>query len=88
MGKDRQLMEFPCNFDIKVFGKTDSNLESIVIPVINKYAGNLKEGAISTKNSKNNKYISITVSFKASSKEQLDNIYKEITKHPDVVMAL
>lgn len=81
-------MEFPCNFDIKVFGKADSNLESVVLPIINKHAGNLKEGAISTKNSKNNKYISITVSFEATSKDQLDSIYREITKHPDVVMAL
>lgn len=88
MSQNKQLMEFPCNFDIKIFGNATTNLEEIVLPIITKHNGDVKEGGVSTKSSKNNKYISITVSFKATSKEQLDNIYREVTEHPEVVMAL
>ncbi|MBT4963896.1 MAG: DUF493 domain-containing protein [Francisellaceae bacterium] len=83
-----QLLKFPCEFNLKVFGKAESNLETIVLPILTRYVDNLKEGSLSTKESKNNKFISITVSFQAKNKEQLDNIYREITKHPDVLMAL
>ena len=83
-----QLLTFPCEFNLKIFGKAESNLEIIILPILTKYVDDLKEGSLSTKESKNNKFISITVSFQANSKEQLDNIYREITKHPDVIMAL
>ena len=60
-----QLLKFPCEFNLKVFGKAESNLETIVLPILTRYVDNLKEGSLSTKESKNNKFISITVSFQA-----------------------
>lgn len=81
-------LKFPCSFDLKVFGKGDSDMESILIPILNKYVKDLSENCISAKPSRTGKYIAITAHFEATSKEQLDKIYGEITKHPDVLMAL
>ena len=84
---NKDLMSFPCDFALKVFGKSGKELEMAVLPVINKHV-KLKENAVKTNNSKNNKYISLTINFRATSKAQLDEIYKEVTSLPEVIMAL
>jgi putative lipoic acid-binding regulatory protein len=38
--------------------------------------------------SKNGNFISVTATINATSKPQLDDIYRELTAHPAVLMAL
>ncbi len=47
----------------------------------------IAEGAVKTRPSREGKYISVTVTIEAQSKEQLDNIYLELTAHERVLMA-
>ena len=85
---DETNLKFPCTYQIKIIGKADVDLESIVIPIVRKHVPNLGEAAITTKDSKNSKYLSITVEFTAESKKQLDNLYIEVTSNTNVIMAL
>lgn len=87
MDDSNLLMEFPCEFIIKVVGWADVKLEKAIEPVLEKHIGN-KDIKITARHSKGKKYISLTVSFTAESKEQLDNLYSELSSRPDVLIVL
>lgn len=80
-------ISFPTDFQIKIMGY-NSNLEQIILPIINKHAPNAFFEEIKLTPSRNGKYLSITVTIYAKNKEQLDNLYTELSQQPDVLMVL
>ena len=84
---DTHKITFPCQYPLKIIG-LKTNLEKAVVPILHKHIPDLGEGAITLRPSKDNKYLSITVSINAKSKEQLDELYKELSACKDVIMAL
>ena len=83
-----ELFNFPCDFPIKIMGRCDCELESLVIEIINRHVGDLGEGAVKIRPSGKGNFLSVTVMVKAHSREQLDNIYLELTAREEVLMAL
>lgn len=79
---------FPCDFPIKVMGKTHKDFEATILTIIRKHSPDLGEGAISIRHSRAGTYISMTVKIPAKSKEQLDNIYQDLTAERLVLMVL
>ncbi len=82
------LLEFPCDFPIKAMGISCDELEAAVVAIINRHVDDLGEAAIQSKPSKNGKYTAITVTITARSKQQLDNIYIDLTACEHVSIAL
>ncbi len=82
------LLEFPCVFPVKAMGLTCDGFEIAVIEIINRHVDNLSEGALNMRPSKNGKYTAITITITAHSKQQLDNIYLDLTACEYVSMAL
>ncbi|QIV96132.1 hypothetical protein EDC55_1095 [Allofrancisella inopinata] len=82
------FFEFPCQFPIKIMANPQKETVEFVLGVFEKYVPNHDKIDFKTKESKTGKYISITAIFEANSKEQLDNIYKEISAYPEVHMVL
>ncbi len=82
------LLEFPCQFPIKAMGKTDLELDLLVIDIIRRHIADINEGAVTTRPSKDGNYLAVTVIIEATSKQQLDAIYQDLTAHPHVLMAL
>jgi putative lipoic acid-binding regulatory protein len=85
---DETLLEFPCDFPIKLMGKHTEGFSLLVRALIEKHTGALDDGAIASSLSKNDRFVSITITITAQSKQQLDSIYQDATDHPDVLMAL
>ena len=81
-------LQFPCQFPIKAMGKTSSKLDILIVEIIQRHVQDIPEGALLSRPSKNGKYTSITITIEATSKQQLDAIYQELSDHPDVLMAL
>ena len=81
-------LSFPCVFPIKIMGHHGDDFESAVLNIIHQHFPTLREDAIHTKLSKNEKYASITVEVNANSKAQLDALYQELTAHQAVLYAL
>jgi len=81
-------MTFPCTFPLKVMGVNNDTFENEMVMIVRKHIPNLGEGAVSSKPSKTGKYLALTITFTAQSKEELDNLYREIHAHPDVKMTL
>lgn len=81
-------MHFPIVFSLKVVGEVDSNLESIIVAALQKNEIDIEHVRISARLSKAGKYTSLTATFMAMSQEQLDNIYREISGNPKVIIVL
>jgi uncharacterized protein len=86
--KEDSIMSFPCQFPIKAMGMAEEGFDGLVVGIIRKHAPDLYEGAIKSRLSQEGKYISVTVVVEAESRQQLDNIYLELTAHEKVLMAL
>ncbi len=85
---DETLLEFPCDFPIKMMGRDTPEFHSTARKIIEKHAGPLDDNAIQSNLSRNGRFVSITVTVNARSQQQLDDIYREVTAHEDVLMAL
>ena len=82
------LFEFPCDFPLKVMGFAADDFDALVVAIVRKHVDDLREGAITAKQSRNGKYVSITVTIQAQSQAQLDGIYTELCRHERVLMVL
>jgi len=80
--------QFPCEFMIKIFGHASDQFELEVLSIIRKHVKDLRENAISVRHSKDGKYLALTIKITAQSKNQLDDIYRELSANPQVLMAL
>ncbi len=63
-------------------------LESTVITIVSKHVEDFDATTVTVRESKGGKYLAVSVSFTARSKNQLDSIYTELTSHADIVWAL
>jgi len=82
------LLEFPCQFPIKAMGKNSAEFEALVVSLVRQHCPDLGEGAVVSRDSKGGNYLAVTVTVRATSREQLDNIYRELTACEHVLMAL
>ncbi|WP_428608495.1 YbeD family protein [Sedimenticola sp.] len=83
------LLEFPCEFSVKAMGlSSHPDFEALVVEIVSVHVPDLAQDASRSRSSKNGKYLSVTVTFQATSKAQLDAIYYDLTGHQDVVMSL
>jgi len=82
------LLTFPCEFPIKVMGRREDGFAQAVSDVVRRHVQDLPQEAIEMRASSNARFLSITVTFEASSREQLDALYTELSKHPMVMMVL
>ena len=81
-------LTFPCEFPIKVMGINTDSFENEIFMIANQHVPHLSEAAIRSKPSSSAKYLSVTVTFTAQDREQLDRLYRALGKHPDVKMML
>ena len=84
------LLEFPCRFPVKAMGRSAPGFEATVVQSGRRHAG-LWQGddlPVTRNPSKAGKYTAVTVVIEATSREQLDAIYQDLTDCPDVLMAL
>ena len=82
------LIEFPCDFPIKVMGETHADFTSEVIKTICQLEPSFDASKIEMRGSSGGKYISLTCSVYVTSKPQLDDIYCALTSHPMVKVTL
>lgn len=82
------LFQFPCEFPLKVMGRRSDDFRSIVIGIVQKHAGTIEPSMIEERPSKDGSYLSVTCTFQAQSREQLDALYRELTACERVLVVL
>ena len=86
--QEETIIEFPCKFPVKAMGIAEDGFDILVVGIIRKHVEDLTENAVKSRMSQGGKYVSITVEVMAESKQQLDNIYMDLTAHEKVLWAL
>jgi putative lipoic acid-binding regulatory protein len=82
------LIVYPSAFPIKVMGPAAPGFETAVVAVVRRHAPDFDPATVEIRSSREGKYASLTATVTATSREQLDALYKELCDHPMVVMVL
>ena len=82
------LIDYPCEFPIKIMGHTRAGFAQAMLEIVRRHAPDFDGATLEMKSSKHGKYLSITCTINATSRAQLDALYSELCDHPMVVMVL
>ncbi len=84
----KNVLKFPCEFPIKAIVKAESNLSQVIFDIVAKHAPNVTADDIQFRHSDKKQYLSVTITITATSQKQLDNIYRELTAHEQILFVL
>jgi putative lipoic acid-binding regulatory protein len=82
------LLEFPCEFPIKMMGRDQQAFRTAALAVIERHAGPVARDAIRESASRGGRFVSLTVTITATSRGQLDAIYRDLSADEQVLFAL
>ena len=85
---EESLLEFPCEFPIKIMGERCDEFAQVMVEVVTRHAPDFVATAVEMKASTNGKYLSLTCTIQATSRAQLDDLYRELSAHPLVSLVL
>ncbi|MBM3129961.1 MAG: DUF493 domain-containing protein [Chloroflexi bacterium] len=81
-------IQYPCFFPIKAIGKNTGDFEPRVVAIIRRHVPELTDDKITRRMSADGKYLSVTATFTAQSRAQLDALYRDLSGDAQVVMVL
>lgn len=84
----KDLLRYPARVHIKAVGAHSARFEALVHSIVGKYISPEELVATSTRASRGGKYLAVTLTITANSREQLDSIYQELSSCEDVLIAL
>jgi hypothetical protein len=82
------LLQFPTSFPIKVMGRTQDGFAQAVVAVVRRHAPDFDPATLEMRASSAGNYLSVTATIVATSREQLDALYRDLSSHPMVTMVL
>ena len=82
------LIDFPCQFPIKIIGKDCSIFENTVSQIMAKHDQKYSELSVKKNKSKNKNYIALTWVVNVNNQDELDNIYRDLSKDNNVLYVL
>jgi putative lipoic acid-binding regulatory protein len=85
---NESLFEFPCDFPIKIMGKTHPEFAETIVSVVRQFDNEVDATRVETRPSSGGNYTGLTVTVRATSRDQLDDIYRALTGHPMVKVVL
>ncbi len=88
MRSSDSLIEFPCDFPLKVMGHAAADFDALVRGIVGRHVARLAPDAVRATPSRQGKYVSLTVTVRAESQAQLDALYTELSAHERVLMVL
>jgi len=82
------VLAFPCDFPIKVMGRKERGFAQAVTDIVLRHARDFDPATVQMRPSRQGNYLSVTCVVRATSRDQLDALYRELCDHPSVVMVL
>jgi putative lipoic acid-binding regulatory protein len=82
------LIEYPSDFPIKVMGPMHDEFAQTIVEVVVLHDPTFHAGRMEMRPSAKGTYLSLTVTVRATSREQLDNLYRALSSHPMVKVVL
>ncbi len=85
---DESLIEYPSRFPIKVMGEQVEGFVEAVTRVALHFDPGFDATTIELRESSGGKYLGVTITVMATSREQLDELYRTLSTHPMVKVVL
>jgi uncharacterized protein len=85
---EQSLITYPSAFPIKVMGAAVDGFTDAIVAMARHFDPALDASAVEVRPSKGGKYLSVTVTITATSREQLDELYRTLSAHPMVKVVL
>ena len=85
---EQSLIEYPSAFPIKVMGAQVEGFVEAIVRVARQFDPGFDAETVETRPSKAGNYLGITITVTATSREQLDELYRTLSTHPMVKIAL
>ena len=82
------LIEYPCDFPIKVMGKNHPELAQQLTEIVQQFDPGFDPVTVEMRASKRGDYIGLTFTVRATSREQLDDLYRALHGHTLVSVVL
>lgn len=82
------LLEFPCEFPIKVMGREEGDFDAHVRALVDRNVASTDLLGFERRLSRNGRFVSITVTIRATSRPQLDTLYRELSGDTRILMVL
>ncbi len=86
--RQESLIEYPSLFPIKVMGVKVDGLVQAMTHIARQFDPAFDASTIELRESKGGKYLGITITVTATSREQLDELYRTLSTHPMVKVVL
>lgn len=82
------LLEFPCDFPIKVMGAARDDFAQAIVTVVQAHVPDFDVATVDMRASAKGNYLAITCTVRATSRAQLDDLYRDLSSHPYVKIVL
>lgn len=84
----QSLLQFPCQFPLKVIGHNKDTIETTILQILQRHFTDISTISISSRLSQDSKYRSFTLQLTPTSQAHLDAIYIDFTSCTDIIMVL
>lgn len=88
MDEPASALRYPCDFPIKVVGRMEPGFAQAVLEIVLQHVPDFDAASMELRPSRQARYLSVTCTIRATSREQLDALYQALCDHPKVVMVL
>jgi uncharacterized protein len=85
---EQSLIEYPSAFPIKVMGTQVEGFTEAIVRIAQQFDPAFDAATIESRPSKAGKYLGLTLTVTATSREQLDELYRTLSTHPMVKVVL
>ncbi|MGI9135378.1 MAG: YbeD family protein [Rhodoferax sp.] len=86
--RQESLIEYPSRFPIKVMGERVNGLVHAITAIAHQFDPTFDATSIELRESKGGKYLGVTITVTATSRAQLDDLYRSLSTHPMVKVVL
>ena len=77
-GQEPPKIEFPCDYPIKVLGRNVDAFRPTVLEIVERHAPGFDREAIVARDSREGRFVSLTITIVATGPEQLDMLHKDL----------
>ena len=82
------LIEYPSAFPIKVMGANVAGFTEAVVEIARRFDPGFDAATLEVRASRGGNYVGLTITVTATSREQLDDLYRALSSHPLVKVVL
>ena len=82
------MIEFPCDYPVKIMGPHKSGFRRKILDIVRRHAPDFLEEGLQERQSRNGKYLSITVTIQATGEDQLAALWQDLKDSGHVSLVL